>query len=116
MIKIKDNSTRKIYELTHLTSVNDENLVIHTSNYDEELMESISKSAKKSANRMRKAFETPSICILCEKYSQNIANIFKENNLKTLPLNKELSKTIFSKTKYETPTKLYWTIEKLMKP
>ncbi|MCD4818996.1 MAG: radical SAM protein [Candidatus Cloacimonetes bacterium] len=65
--------------------------------------------------RMRKAFEIPTTCILCEKYSQNISNVFKENNLNTLPLNKELSASIFPKIKCDNPTKLYWRIEKVMK-
>ncbi|MBN2858350.1 MAG: radical SAM protein, partial [Candidatus Delongbacteria bacterium] len=64
---------------------------------------------------MRKVFEIPGNCILCEKFSKDIYKIYKENDLKTLPLDKELSKLIYENIKCENPTKLYHKIEKEMK-
>lgn len=47
--------------------------------------------------RMRKRFETPGDCWLCEKYSAAIAGIFHEKQLTTLPLDPVLSEQILSK-------------------
>lgn len=45
---------------------------------------------------MRKVFEHPGDCKLCEKHSEEILKIYKEENLKSLPLDKELSKRIYA--------------------
>ncbi len=45
--------------------------------------------------RMRDVFCKPGNCWLCEAYSKEILKIKDENNLITLPLNKELSKQIY---------------------
>jgi len=47
-------------------------------------------------SKMRDVFETPGNCLLCEKYSQKILQIYKENNLQTLPLPCDLSESIYS--------------------
>lgn len=44
--------------------------------------------------RMRRKFETPGDCWLCEKYSAMIAQIFKDHKLSTLPLSPVLSERI----------------------
>jgi MoaA/NifB/PqqE/SkfB family radical SAM enzyme len=64
--------------------------------------------------RMRKAFEVPQTCIACEKYAKDIRKLYVDNNLKTLPLNTELSKEIFEKRNRDKPTRLYEIIEKEM--
>ena len=65
-------------------------------------------------NKMRKAFEIPQTCIACEKFSTDIRKIHQENNLKTLPLNPELSAEVIDKIKFDQPTELYAKIEKKM--
>lgn len=66
-------------------------------------------------SRMRSFFEEPGECWLCEKYSPEILKIVKENNLKVLPLTKELSKKIYSGWDRGNPTDIYKTIEKRFK-
>jgi len=61
--------------------------------------------------RMRKAFAIPQTCISCEKYSKDIYRLFKDNNLKQLPLPKELTEQLGSKMKQDSPTRLYQKIE-----
>lgn len=64
--------------------------------------------------RMRKVFEVPQTCIACEKFTKDIRKLYLNNNLKTLPLSKELSNQIISKMDCDCPTKLYEKIEKEM--
>jgi MoaA/NifB/PqqE/SkfB family radical SAM enzyme len=45
--------------------------------------------------RMRKVFNEPGNCWLCEKYSAHVSKILKENNLTTLPLSEDLSKQLY---------------------
>jgi MoaA/NifB/PqqE/SkfB family radical SAM enzyme len=45
-------------------------------------------------NNMRKTFETPGDCWLCEKYAARIGVLFREHGLASLPLSPELSKEI----------------------
>jgi MoaA/NifB/PqqE/SkfB family radical SAM enzyme len=66
-------------------------------------------------NRMRKAFEVPQTCIACEKYAKDIRKLYVDNNLKTLPLDIELSKQIYDNMKCGNATRLYEVIEKDMK-
>jgi len=42
-------------------------------------------------DRMREQFNEPGDCLLCEKYSGDIFRLYKKHNLKTLPLDPELS-------------------------
>lgn len=63
--------------------------------------------------RMRTNFKDPGECWLCQKYSGDINNIFKQNNLKALPLNKELSKQIYEKWDRGKKTDLYDRLGKL---
>jgi MoaA/NifB/PqqE/SkfB family radical SAM enzyme len=65
--------------------------------------------------RMRKAFEVPQTCIACEKYAKDIRKLYVDNNLKTLPLDIELSKQIYDNMKCGNATRLYEIIEKEMK-
>lgn len=58
-------------------------------------------------HRMRAHFEDPCECWLCEKYSGNILQIFKENKLTSLPLPNELSKLIYTTWNRGNKTKLY---------
>ncbi|MBI4646298.1 MAG: radical SAM protein [Bacteroidia bacterium] len=48
-------------------------------------------------NNMREWFREPGDCWLCEKYSADIYKLYKDNNLKALPLPPELSKKIYEK-------------------
>lgn len=64
---------------------------------------------------MRKIFEIPQNCIACEKYASIIFTIFRENNLRTLPLTKDLSQKIFHQMYVQSPTRLYQKIEKELK-
>jgi len=47
--------------------------------------------------RMRKRFETPGDCWLCEKYSATIAGLFREHRLTSLPLYPGLSEQVLAK-------------------
>ncbi|MCK5214358.1 MAG: SPASM domain-containing protein [Candidatus Omnitrophica bacterium] len=61
--------------------------------------------------RMRSCFENPGECWLCEKYSSNILRIMQEKDLKMLPLDKELSKTVYSDWDRGNTTEIYKIIE-----
>lgn len=61
--------------------------------------------------RMRAAFAIPQTCISCEKYAGEIYRLFKESNLKQLPLPKELTEQICRSMTRNSPTKLYHRIE-----
>jgi len=65
--------------------------------------------------RMRKVFEIPQTCISCEKYAKDIYKLYHDNNLKQLPLPKELSQQIFDKMDRNRPTRIYEKIEKELK-
>ena len=58
-------------------------------------------------NRMRKIFSTPGNCMLCEKCSGQIDNIYKENQLESLPLHNELSKLVYENWNPGAETDLY---------
>ena len=60
---------------------------IHTDNFDE------------IYTNMRKVFETPGDCKLCEQKSEDILKLFRAENCDSLPLNKELSKLIYTNWK-----------------
>ena len=57
--------------------------------------------------RMRKVFETPGNCMLCEKYSNKIGEIFTENKLDSLPLPPEYAKNIYENWDSGEETDLY---------
>ncbi len=61
--------------------------------------------------RMRNIFKNPGEDWLCQKYSKDIYQIYFENNLKALPLNKELSEQIYLNWDRGNPTELYDKIE-----
>lgn len=63
-------------------------------------------------SRMRGFFEGPGECWLCEKYSPEILKAVKENSLKALPLNEELSKKIYLNWGRGKLTEIYQKIEK----
>lgn len=62
--------------------------------------------------RMRAGFESPGECWLCEKYASDILQLVRDNGIRTLPLNKNLSKSIYSNWDRGNPTKIYEKIEK----
>jgi len=68
---------------------------------------------KKIYQQMRETFMVPGECWLCEKYASEIFKIFKEHQLKTLPLSPELSKEIYEHWERGKPTELYKKINKL---
>ena len=47
-------------------------------------------------DKMRKVFEKPGDCLLCEKYSGKIYEMMKKNNLDILPLPTDLSELIYN--------------------
>jgi radical SAM protein with 4Fe4S-binding SPASM domain len=57
--------------------------------------------------RMRATFEEPGNCLLCEKYSKRILDIYKEHNLKSLPLPCELSKAVYGNWERGEPADFY---------
>lgn len=62
---------------------------------------------------MRKCFEVPGDCWLCEKYSSEILRLLKENGLNSLPLPCNLSEAICSSWNRGNSTELYEEIERL---
>jgi len=56
---------------------------------------------------MRDAFHTPCCDWLCEKYSNEILKVYKENDLESLPLSPEFSKEIFNNWDRGNNTQLY---------
>jgi MoaA/NifB/PqqE/SkfB family radical SAM enzyme len=62
--------------------------------------------------RMRKHFKTPGSCWLCEEYARDILRIFKRDNLKVLPLDKERSREVYMNWDRGEDTELYHRIEK----
>lgn len=46
-------------------------------------------------DKMRKVFEIPGDCWICEKYSQQIGRIYQDNHLQTLPIPPELSAQVY---------------------
>jgi MoaA/NifB/PqqE/SkfB family radical SAM enzyme len=63
--------------------------------------------------RMRAQFEIPSVCWLCEVYAQDIRRIFKRENLKSLPLDKDLSQEVYESWDRGEATELYRRIEQI---
>jgi MoaA/NifB/PqqE/SkfB family radical SAM enzyme len=63
--------------------------------------------------RMRKCFETPGECILCEYSAKKIAAIYEQHNLNSLPLPPELSKQVYSEWDRGAATDLYKTIAEI---
>ncbi len=57
--------------------------------------------------KMRKCFEEPGVCMLCEKVSKDIDRLFIENKLTTLPLPPKLSEEIYNTWDRGEPTDLY---------
>lgn len=57
--------------------------------------------------RMRAQFAEPGECWLCEKYSGKISQLFREHNLPSLPLDPELSKTVYQTWDRGNKTELY---------
>ncbi len=65
--------------------------------------------------KMRQCFEEPGECWLCEKHSKDILKVFKEKNLKSLPLDREVSKKIYKGWDRGSHTELYDIIENKLK-
>jgi len=57
--------------------------------------------------RMRTTFEVPRDKWLCQEYSKEIFRLYQENDLDSLPLNKELSKEIYTNWNRGNDTDLY---------
>ncbi|MFH1309339.1 MAG: radical SAM protein [Candidatus Omnitrophota bacterium] len=75
----------------------------------------VQEDFKNIYSRMRGFFEGPGECWLCEKCSQEILKTVKENGLKALPLNEELSKKIYLNWDRGKLTEIYQRIEKELK-
>ena len=65
--------------------------------------------------RMRKCFEIPRECILCEAAAKRIAALYERHNLDSLPLPPELSKQIYADWDRGAPTELYKTTSEMGK-
>lgn len=63
--------------------------------------------------KMRSCFAWGGDCILCEKYSKKIFQLYQENNLTSLPLTLELSERIYSSWDRGRKTYLYERLENL---
>ena len=64
-------------------------------------------------DRMRSHFHVPGDCLLCEKYSKRILELYRENDLKTLPLPCELSEKIYKDWDRGEPADFYKKVVKL---
>lgn len=64
-------------------------------------------------DRMRSKFNPGCECALCEKYSGEILRLYKENDLKSLPLPADLSQKIYENWERGERTELYRRIEEL---
>ncbi|MDD2497936.1 MAG: radical SAM protein, partial [Desulfitobacteriaceae bacterium] len=62
---------------------------------------------------MRIIFDKGKDCFLCEKYAAKIHRLYREYNLKSLPLSPELSEQLYSSWDRGKPTSLYKQLEKL---
>lgn len=63
--------------------------------------------------RMRARFHEPGDCMLCEKYSGRILEMYKEHDLKTLPLPCELSEQIYKDWERGEPADFYKKVVEL---
>jgi len=62
--------------------------------------------------KMRKCFDKPGTCMICEQASSQIHKLFQENHLTTLPLNPELSEKIYHSWDRGELTELYKKVDK----
>lgn len=74
----------------------------------------LQEEIEKIYTRMRDYFKEPGECWLCEKYSTEILRLFKENNLKSLPLDVDLSKTIYNNWDRGKKTELYQHLKNMV--
>ncbi len=64
-------------------------------------------------HKMRNCFPWGGDCYLCEKYSSKIHRLYKEYNLTSLPLTKEISKEVYKNWERGNKTPLYEQLERL---
>jgi MoaA/NifB/PqqE/SkfB family radical SAM enzyme len=64
-------------------------------------------------NKMREQFKVPGDCWLCEKYSGEILKLYKEHNLKTLPLPLDISEEIYKNWDRGEPAGFYKKVVEL---
>ncbi len=64
-------------------------------------------------DRMRSQFQEPGDCLLCEKYSQKVLELYKNNGLKSLPLPCEMSKQVYKDWERGRPADFYEKVVKL---
>ena len=57
--------------------------------------------------KMRSQFHVPGDCMLCEKYSKRILELYKEHDLKSLPLSCELSEIVYKDWERGEPADFY---------
>jgi MoaA/NifB/PqqE/SkfB family radical SAM enzyme len=65
--------------------------------------------------RMRRVFDTPRDCWLCERYARDVAKLMKKHSLHSLPLDETLSKKIYEHWDRGNHTGLYRVIENKIK-
>ncbi len=63
--------------------------------------------------RMRSQFQVPGNCLLCEKYSGKILELYKKNGLDSLPLPADLSKDVYRDWDRGQPADFYEKVVKL---
>ncbi|SCY72623.1 radical SAM/SPASM domain-containing protein [Alkaliphilus peptidifermentans] len=63
-------------------------------------------------SRMKESFKTPKACWLCDKYSKDIYEVYSQNALQTLPLDKAHSENIYKNWDRGKVTCLYEDLKK----
>lgn len=63
--------------------------------------------------RMRTQFHEPGDCLLCEKYSKRILELYREHDLKSLPLSCELSEIVYKDWERGEPSDFYKKVVQL---
>jgi len=64
-------------------------------------------------DRMRKVFDIPGQCLLCDKYANEIYRLYSENASSNLPLNPEISEQFYACWNRGEPTRFYEKLSQL---
>ncbi len=65
-------------------------------------------------SKMRSCFEPPCECWLCEKYSSEILKLYRDNNLKSLPLPPGMSEELYTGWERGEETEMYRSINDIL--
>jgi MoaA/NifB/PqqE/SkfB family radical SAM enzyme len=64
-------------------------------------------------DRMRKVFDKPGQCLLCDEYANEVYKLYSENASSNLPLNPEISEQIYTCWNRGEPTRFYEKLSQL---